>query len=143
MPTGQFSFFQEESFVSNTDIMQQALEIARAQASVRPMTAAEIGNYVRDLAQQLEAAMSPEEAPQLPAVEPRHSIGETYVTCLECGKKFKVMGSRHLKTHGLTAKEYKAKWGIKKDASLAAKSLVRMRRKKMQDMRLWERKGTR
>ncbi len=51
------------------------------------------------------------------------------------------MGNRQLKTHGLTAKEYKAKWGLKKTTSLAAKSLVRMRRKKMQEMRLWERKN--
>ena len=51
------------------------------------------------------------------------------------------MTIRHLRLHGLTAKGYKAKWGIKKDVSLAAKSLVRMRRKKMQEMRLCERKG--
>ena len=128
--------------MSNMDIMQQALEIARAQAGVRSMTAAEVANYIRELAQQLEAAMSPEESPQMPPVEPKNSIGESYVTCLECGKKFKVMGNRHLKTHGLTTKEYKAKWGLKKDVSLAAKCLVRMRRKKMQDMRLWERKAS-
>ncbi|HIW00938.1 MAG TPA: MucR family transcriptional regulator [Candidatus Desulfovibrio intestinipullorum] len=122
--------------------MQQALEIARAQAGVRAMTAAEVAAYVSELTQTLESAMCPEEAKQTPAVDPKNSIGESYVTCLECGKKFKVMGNRHLKTHGLTAKEYKAKWGLKKGVSLAAKSLVRMRRKKMQDMRLWERKGT-
>lgn len=126
----------------NADIMQQALEIARAQAGVRAMTAAEVAAYVSELTQTLESAMCPEEAKQTPAVDPKNSIGESYVTCLECGKKFKVMGNRHLKTHGLTAKEYKAKWGLKKGVSLAAKSLVRMRRKKMQDMRLWERKGT-
>ncbi len=51
------------------------------------------------------------------------------------------MTIRHLNTHGLTAKEYKAKWGIKKEVSLAAKGLVRMRRKKMQEMRLRERRG--
>ena len=126
----------------NADIMQQALEIARAQAGVRAMTAAEVAAYVSELTQTLESAMCPEEAKQTPAVDPKNSIGESYVTCLECGKKFKVMGNRHLKTHGLTAKEYKAKWGLKKGVSLAAKSLVRMRRKKMLDMRLWERKGT-
>ena len=74
-------------------------------------------------------------------MDPKRSIGESYVTCLECGKKFKVMTIRHLKTHGLTAREYKAKWGLKKDVSLTAKGLVRMRRKKMQEMRLWERRG--
>ena len=120
--------------------MQQALEIARAQAGVRAMTAAEVAAYVSELMQTLESVMNPEEAKPTPAVDPRNSIGESYVTCLECGKKYKVIGDRHLKNHGLTTEEYKEKWGLKKDVSLAAKSLVRMRRKKMLEMRLWERK---
>ena len=126
--------------MANTDIMQQAIEIARAQAGVRPMTAAEIASYVSELVQTLGNVMNPEEAKPSPAVGPKSSIGESYVTCLECGKKYKVIGNRHLKSHGLTTESYKEKWGLKKDVSLAAKSLVRTRRKKMLDMRLWERK---
>ena len=121
------------------DFRTQAFEIARAQAEVRPMTATEVASYVAEVTQALESAM--QDTPAKPVIDPRNSIGESYVTCLECGKKFKVMTIRHLRLHGLTAKGYKAKWGIKKDVSLAAKSLVRMRRKKMQEMRLWERKG--
>lgn len=126
--------------MANTDIMQQAIEIARAQAGVRPMTAAEIASYVSELVQTLGNVMNPEDAKPSPAVDPKSSIGESYVTCLECGKKYKVIGNRHLKSHGLTTESYKEKWGLKKDVSLAAKSLVRTRRKKMLDMRLWERK---
>ena len=126
--------------MANTDIMQQAIEIARAQAGVRPMTAEEIASYVSELVQTLGNVMNPEEAKPSPAVDPKSSIGESYVTCLECGKKYKVIGNRHLKSHGLTTESYKEKWGLKKDVSLAAKSLVRTRRKKMLDMRLWERK---
>ncbi|OUO51601.1 transcriptional regulator [Desulfovibrio sp. An276] len=125
----------------NQDIMQQALEIARAQAGVRPMTAAEVASYVSEVAHALEATIEGDGSTTAPVVDPKRSIGESYVTCLECGKKFKVMTIRHLKTHGLTAREYKAKWGLKKDVSLTAKGLVRMRRKKMQEMRLWERRG--
>lgn len=105
------------------------------------MTAAEIASYVSELVQTLGNVMNPEEAKPSPAVDPKSSIGESYVTCLECGKKYKVIGNRHLKSHGLTTESYKEKWGLKKDVSLAAKSLVRTRRKKMLDMRLWERKG--
>ncbi len=126
--------------MANMDIRQQAVEIARAQAGVRAMTAEEVGRYIEELTVALEKVLAPEESKAQPAVDPKNSITETYVVCLECGKKFKVMGNRHLKTHGMTDKQYKAKWGIKKSTSLAAKSLVRLRRKKMQDMRLWERK---
>lgn len=123
------------------DIMQQALEIARAQAGVRPMTASEVAAYVNEVAQALKNSFEGECADTAPDIDPKRSLGESYVTCLECKKKFKVLTIRHLKTHGLTAKEYKAKWGLRKDVSLAAKGLIRLRRKKMQEMRLWERRG--
>ncbi len=125
----------------NTELIKQALEIARAQAGVRPMTASEVATYVNELVQNLQGVVEPDETKASPTVDPKNSITETYAICLECGKKFKVIGNRHLKAHGLTVKEYKDKWGLKKGTSLAAKSLVRQRRKKMQEMRLWERKS--
>ncbi len=127
--------------MANTELVKQAMEIARAQAGVRPMTAAEVATYVSELVQSLQGVVDGEEVKASPSVEPKNSITETYAICLECGKKFKVIGNRHLKAHGLTVKEYKEKWGLKKGTSLAAKSLVRQRRKKMQEMRLWERKS--
>ncbi|MBQ4125927.1 MAG: MucR family transcriptional regulator, partial [Desulfovibrio sp.] len=75
-----------------------------------------------------------------PAVNPKDAVRETSVVCLECGAKFKMLTKRHLAEHGLTPAEYKAKWGLKKGASLACKSLQRMRRQKMQDMQLWTRR---
>ncbi len=128
--------------MANTELVKQAMEIARAQAGVRPMTASEVATYVNELVQSLQGVVEGEEVKASPSVEPKNSITETYAICLECGKKFKVIGNRHLKSHGLTVKEYKDKWGLKKGTSLAAKSLVRQRRKKMQEMRLWERKST-
>ena len=127
--------------MANTELVKQAMEIARAQAGVRPMTASEVATYVNELVQSLQGVVEGEEVKASPSVEPKNSITETYAICLECGKKFKVIGNRHLKAHGLTVKEYKDKWGLKKGTSLAAKSLVRQRRKKMQEMRLWERKS--
>ncbi len=125
----------------NDEILKQALEIARAQAGVRPMQANEVAEYISSLVQSLQGFAEPEVCKAAPAVDPKNSITETYAICLECGKKFKVIGNRHLKSHGLSVKEYKEKWGLKKGTSLAAKSLVRQRRKKMQEMRLWERKS--
>ena len=125
----------------NADIMQQALEIARAQAGVRAMTAAEVAAYVSELTQTLESAMCPEEAKQTPAVDPKNSIGESYVTCLECGKTFKVITKKHLILHGLDAASYRAKWGFKKGTPLTCKELQRARRQKMKDMKLWEKRA--
>lgn len=128
------------------DIMQQALSITRAQASVRPMSAAEVAAYAIDIAKGIKATLEPvanqEEEAQTPAIDPKHSIKENSITCLECGKTFKVLTIRHLRTHGLDAKSYKEKWNLKKSTSLACKSLIRVRRKKMHDMQLWTRRKT-
>ncbi len=137
------------------DIIKLAGEIVKAQASVRPMTKEEIVEMARDVAAGLrsvsESAAAPlpeagalvveSQAAQQPAIEPKKSIKENAVICIECGKSCKSLGKHHLATHGLTPEEYKEKWGLGKGTSLVAKSLVKERRKKMQEMRLWERRG--
>lgn len=127
------------------DFIKEAIEIAKAQASVRPMTENEIAQYVANLAAKLCTISSgctcvaPEEA--APAIDGKASIKETSVICLECGKKFKMLSKKHIESHGMTVEEYKEKYGIKKNVPLVAKGLVRERRKKMQEMKLWERKA--
>ncbi|MGX9367046.1 MucR family transcriptional regulator [Desulfoplanes sp. PS50] len=127
------------------DYLKEALEIVKAQASVRTMTEEEITSMVQSLSRGIrniaedtaEVAANAE-----PAVDPKKAIREKSVICLECGKSFKVLTKKHLASHGLTPEEYKAKWGYKKGTSLVAKSLARERRKKMKDMKLWEKRRT-
>ena len=127
------------------DHMKQALEIVKAQAGVRTMSEDEMTSMVSSLATKLQnlesgAQEQQEQQEQQPAVDPKKAIRERSVICLECGKQFKVLTKKHLATHGLTHAEYKAKWGFKKNQALVAKSLARERKKKMQEMRLWERR---
>ncbi|GAB6888424.1 MucR family transcriptional regulator [Desulfothermus okinawensis JCM 13304] len=128
------------------EYIKQALEIVKAQASVRNMTEEEITSMVKSLADQLKGlvegkdAKGEEEEQQQPAVDPKKAIREKSVVCLECGKSFRILTKRHLKSHGLTPEEYKKKWGYKKTQSLIAKSLARERRKKMQEIQLWKKR---
>ena len=110
------------------DIMQQALNITRAQAGVRPMSASEVAAYAAEIAKGIRTILESE--PEEEDIE----SGE------ECGRSFRVLTIRHLRTHGLDARTYKEKYGFKKNTPLACKSLIRVRRKKMNDMRLWTRK---
>jgi predicted transcriptional regulator len=126
------------------DYIKQALEIVKAQASVRTMTEEEITSMLKKLTTNIRnvaGETAPEERESMEGMDPKKAIREKSITCMECGKTFKVLTKRHLLTHGLTPKEYKEKWGYKKDTSLVAKSLARDRRKKMQDMRLWEKRS--
>ncbi len=60
------------------------------------------------------AEPAPAEKPK-PAVNPKKSVFDDYIICLEDGKKFKSL-KRHLMTHyGLTPDDYREKWGL--DAS--------------------------
>ena len=122
------------------DFLKQALELARAQASVRVMTEEEIAKFVATLADRLRnLAAVDEEPPVTVSIEgAKKSIKEKSVTCLECGKSFKVLTNRHLAMHGLTSEEYREKYGLKKGTALVCKALQKERRKKMENMRLWE-----
>ncbi len=123
------------------DYLKEALEIVKAQASVRNMTEDEINSMISTVTKGIMAAASeeqPEEGPQKPAMDPKKSIKEKSVVCLECGKQYKILTKKHLAKHDLTPEEYKAKWGFKKGTSLVAKALARDRRKKMQEMQLWK-----
>jgi predicted transcriptional regulator len=124
--------------------LQQALEIVKAQASVRNMTEDEITGMVQKLTKAIQGISTGEPVAQAEVqvdTDPKKAIKEKSITCVECGKTFKVLTKRHLATHNLTPAEYKEKYGYKKGQSLIAKGLARDRKKKMQDMKLWERRG--
>ena len=122
--------------------IKEALEIVKAQASVRNMTEEEITSMVKKLSEGIRdiseggAVASTQE----PAVDPKKAIKEKSIICLECGKTFKIITKKHLATHGLTTEEYREKWGYKKGTPLVCKSLQRERRKKMKSMKLWEKR---
>ncbi len=85
--------------------------------------------------------MGGENTLQFPAVDPAaRQVTEKSITCLECGKSFKLLTRRHLLSHGLSVNEYREKWGYAKDVPLVCKGLQRERRKKMKDMKLWEKR---
>ncbi|GFM38503.1 MucR family transcriptional regulator [Desulfovibrio psychrotolerans] len=127
------------------DYLKQALEIIKAQASVRTMGEEEISSMMRGLAtaiRQIAEGGAEVSAPASdPETDPEKVIREKSVTCLECKRMFKMLTRKHLESHGLTPDEYRAKYGYKKGASLVCKALQRERRKKMKDMKLWEKRA--
>lgn len=123
----------------------EALDIVKAQASVREMSEQEIVDMVKTLSLGIKSVAEgkdPREEAERSArvADPMKAIKEKSVTCLECGKKFKILTKRHLALHDLTPAEYKEKYGYRKGQSLVAKSLARERRNKMRDMKLWEKR---
>ena len=127
------------------EYVKEALEIVKAQAGFRNMTEDEITSMVQSVADRLRGVESHVEGQQghgqqEPAVDPKKAIREKSVICLECGKSFKLLSKRHLSQHGLTPREYKEKWGFKKNQSLVARALSRQRKEKMQEIQLWKKR---
>jgi len=105
------------------------------------MSVEEICSMVRSLSIIISQLMTSEAAPAPSGPDAgSRQISERSITCLECGKSFKLLTRRHLLSHGLSADEYRDRWGYAKDTPLVCKSLQRERRKKMKDMKLWEKR---
>jgi predicted transcriptional regulator len=126
------------------DFLKEALDIVKAQATVRTMSEDEILSMVKALQTGIRsigaAGGGDEEEPSAPVAEPKKAIREKSIICLESGKSFKVLTKRHLAKFGLTPDEYREKWGYAKKTPLVCKELQRQRRTKMKDMKLWEKR---
>jgi predicted transcriptional regulator len=114
-------------------------EIVQTQVSLTSMTAAEISSSLRQVfstLNELQKAESGEiELPKIQesapakALTPQDSIQKDKVICLECGAEMKQLTRAHLGSHGLSANEYKKKYGFTMRTPLAAKALTKGRSK--------------
>ena len=120
---------------------KKALEIVKAQAGIRAMTAEEILTQIRRLSELLRHMEEKNDTPPPGGKKPRRPLREKSILCLECGRSFRMITRRHLATHGLEPEEYRAKWGLEKDAPLICRALRNMRRHAMRSLRLWERRS--
>jgi predicted transcriptional regulator len=103
------------------DALEQAL--SRVFITLQRMKMAEDGGVLMDETQQ----ETPEETPE--KIDPKSSIQEDRVICLECGAEMRQLTIKHLSSHGLTMREYKTKWGFPQKQSLSAKFLTKARSK--------------
>ena len=126
------------------EYLKEALEIVKAQASVRTMTEEEITSMVRRLADGIrsvgEGESEPVEVEEGPVVDPKKAVREKTIVCLESGRPYKILTRKHLAKYGLTPEQYREKWGYPRNMPLVCKALQRERRKKMKDMKLWEKR---
>jgi predicted transcriptional regulator len=62
-------------------------------------------------------------------IDSHASIQDEKVVCLECGSEFRQLTANHLRTHQLSPREYKRKWGFPLKQPLAARVLTSLRSK--------------
>jgi predicted transcriptional regulator len=91
-------------------------DVVAAYVSNNPVPVGELPNLIADVHAALgRVGGAPEQVSvdkQKPAVNPKKSVHDDYIICLEDGKKFKSL-KRHLMTHyGLSPDQYREKWGL-------------------------------
>ena len=119
-------------------LTQMAADIVAAQASHVSMSADEMDDALKKVFEALSRIKAEEERPAGEAVDdelaqlrtkPTESIQRNYIINLEDGSKYKQLTAKTLARFGLTAKEYRKKWGFSARQPLSAKSLSAKRRK--------------
>ena len=126
-------------------LTQLAADIVAAQASHVSMSADEMDSALKKVFEALNHLKSLEEMVTEEAVDdklarlrakPMRSIQKNYVINLEDGSKYRQLTAKTLAKFGLTAKEYRKKWGFPSRQALSAKSLSARRRKAAKDLGL-------
>jgi predicted transcriptional regulator len=110
-------------------LVEMTAEIIQSQISGSNMNTDEIKAALHHTYQTLKELQEAEavgggieEKEATPSVDPKRSIRKNEIVCLECGQAFKML-TKHLKSHNMTAREYRKKYGFTSRQSLCAKAL--------------------
>jgi len=105
-------------------------DIVAAHVSNNSVAVNDLPNLIQNVHQALSGISKRpgvEEKPE-PKVSIRASVKPDSITCLECGKKQKML-KRHLMTsHGMTPADYRQKWGLSSDYPMVAPNYAEQRR---------------
>jgi len=122
-------------------LVEMAAELVQSQCATKAMSTEEITlalqatfNVLQSLQAgeaKLQAGISEVSAGEVisPGMAPEKSIQKNKIVCLECGQEFKMLSPKHLRSHELTGREYREKWGLPLRQPLCAKSLSERRKK--------------
>jgi predicted transcriptional regulator len=104
------------------DRMQLTAQVVTAYIGNNHLQPAALPDLIRSVHDTLAMLGQPPAAPaaKAPAVDPKKSIHQEFIICLEDGKRFKSL-KRHLMTYyGLTPEAYRAKWALPGDYPMVA-----------------------
>ena len=132
---------------SNDVLIELTADVVAAYVSNNPVPAGELPNLIAEVHAALGRVGGSSEPPvvdkQKPAVNPKRSVHDDYIVCLEDGKKFKSL-KRHLMTHyNMTPDQYREKWGLDPNYPMVAPSYAAARSQLAKKMGLGRKRKTR
>jgi len=124
---------------------EHVAEIVAAFVKRNQVPALELPVLIASVSQSLGSlGQVPAAAPALtPAVSIRSSVGAETITCLDCGRKAKMLKRHILTAHNMTVDEYRTRWGLKPDYPVVARNHSARRSEFAKSIGLGTRRGGR
>lgn len=128
-------------------LIELTADVVSAYVSNNSVPAADLPSLIADVHAALgRVGTIPEpQAPiekQKPAINPKRSVHDEYIICLEDGKKFKSL-KRHIMTHyNLTPEQYREKWGLDANYPMVAPNYAAARSQLAKKMGLGRKRKT-
>jgi len=128
-------------------LIELTAEVVAAYVSNNPVQVGDLPNLIADVHAALSRVGTSAEPVQLdkpkPAINPKKSVHDDYIICLEDGKKFKSL-KRHLMTHyGMSPDQYREKWGLDPSYPMVAPNYAAARSQLAKEMGLGRKRKTR
>ena len=125
--------FDNSNSTANDVLLELTAELVAAYVSNNSVPAGDLPTLIADVHSALgrvnggsEAVVAVQEKPK-PAINPKKSVADDYIVCLEDGKKFKSL-KRHLRTrYSMTPDEYRSKWSLPHDYPMVAPNYAKER----------------
>lgn len=111
------------------ELLELTTEIVAAHVSNNTLPVSDLPRLIQDVYRTLSAVGGSQPVPDRPrpAVPIKKSVTADYITCLEDGKKLKML-KRHLKTaYNMTPEEYRERWGLPRDYPMVAPNYAKHR----------------
>jgi predicted transcriptional regulator len=109
---------------------EQVAEIVAAYVKRNQVAASDLPALIASVSQSLGSlsqAPAAVPAPLTPAVSIRGSVTAATITCLDCGKRAKMLKRHLLTAHNMTVDEYRTRWGLKPDYPVVARNYAARR----------------
>ncbi|HET7410353.1 MAG TPA: MucR family transcriptional regulator [Paracoccaceae bacterium] len=130
--------------IDHDDLLQLTSGIVSAHVSNNPVPLGELPGLIQTVHSTLTGLSQPAPEPEVgqkPAINPKKSVTDEYIVCLEDGRKLKML-KRHLRTaYDMTPEQYRAKWGLSHDYPMVAPAYARKRQQLAKDIGLGRKKA--
>ncbi|WP_026480029.1 MucR family transcriptional regulator [Ahrensia sp. 13_GOM-1096m] len=130
----------EKNTEFNEYLAELTAQVVSAYVGNNNITADELPSLISNVHGALNSTVGNVQAGEVekpkPAVNPKKSVLDDCITCLEDGMQFKSLKRHLMSHHGLTPQDYREKWDLPSDYPMVAPSYAERRSKLAQEMGL-------